>query len=186
MSVVTDLRSTGWRSPLRRFARTAAAAEPRPDRCRELVDLELDEGAWESLRIPVATAFFFQSTPAEKVVAFYPSPMGATESLLELGAWERVVVYNPVLATMEPDVEALLVHRARGAREHWLVPVDACYGLVGVIRTHWKGLAGGQEVWPEIAAFFDALRRRARRVDRYGRALDPRREEPWQWQRRRT
>ena len=47
---------------------------------------------------------------------FYPSPMGATESLLGLDAWERLEAANPVLGELEPDVEALLVNRARGAR----------------------------------------------------------------------
>ena len=46
-----------------------------------------------------------------------PGPMGATESLLELSAWEAIESANPVLAGMEPDVEALLVNRARGARD---------------------------------------------------------------------
>jgi len=31
-----------------------------------------------------------------------------------------------------------------------------------VIRMHWKGLSGGQEVWERIASFFDELRREAR------------------------
>ena len=64
---------------------------------------------------------------------------------------------------MEPDVEALLVNRARGARDHWLVPIDECYELVGLIRTRWRGLTGGKEVWEEIGRFFEALDRRARR-----------------------
>ena len=42
--------------------------------------------------------------------------MGPTESLLELDAWQALEAANPVLAQMEPDVEALLVNRARGAR----------------------------------------------------------------------
>jgi hypothetical protein len=69
---------------------------------------------------------------------------------------------------MEYDVEALLVDRARGARRHWLVPIDECYALVGLIRTRWRGLTGGTEVWQEIARFFDALDRRARPVGRDG------------------
>ena len=55
-------------------------------------------------------------------------------------------------------MEALLVSRARGMREHWLVPVNDCYELVGVIRTRWRGLSGGSEVWEDIDRFFDDLR----------------------------
>jgi hypothetical protein len=129
-----------------------------PERRRALEDFRLDEASWAALRIPVDMAFFFHSTPAERVVALYPSPMGATESLLELDAWERIEADNPVLAEIEPDVEALLVSRARGMREHWLVPVNDCYQLVGVIRTRWRGLSGGSEVWEDIDRFFDDLR----------------------------
>jgi hypothetical protein len=88
------------------------------------------------------------------VVAYYPSPMGPTESLLDLDAWEELEADNPVLATLEPDVEALLVNRARGARDYLLVPIDACYRLVALMRTHWRGLSGGSEVWDEIDRFF--------------------------------
>jgi hypothetical protein len=110
------------------------------------------------LRIPVEIAFFFHDTSAGRVVAFYPSPAGAVESLLELTSWQRLTLANPVLDEMAPDVEALLVNRSGGARDHWLVPIDDCYALVGLIRTHWKGLAGGVAAWDEIATFFTGLR----------------------------
>jgi hypothetical protein len=95
-------------------------------------------------------------------MAFYPSPMGPTESQLGLEAWSGIEAANPVLARMEPDVEALLVNRARGARRQWLLPIGDCYRLVGTIRLHWKGLSGGKEVWSEIDDFFEGLDRRAR------------------------
>jgi hypothetical protein len=103
-------------------------------------------------------AFFFRNSAAARVVAYYPGPMGATESLLDLADWRRLEDDNPVLADMTPDVEALLVNRARGAREHWLVGLDRCYELVGVMRTRWRGLGGGSEVWHAIDRFFADLR----------------------------
>lgn len=139
-----------------------------PDRRLEIVDFELAEADWEELGIPVEMAFFFRPSSGEGVQAFYPSPMGATESALGLEAWERVEGANPVLAQMEPDVESLLVNRARGARRYWLVPIDECYRLVGLIRTRWKGLSGGKEVWVEIQRFFDELDGRSRPVGREG------------------
>ena len=139
-----------------------------PDRHLFLEDFEISDAQWESLRIPVDMAFFFYSKPAERVVAFYPSPMGPTESLLKLGAWEELEKANPVLKGMERDVEALLVNRARGAREHFLVPMDKCYSLVGLIRMHWRGFSGGQEVWDEIGRFFEELRRHSKSVSRAG------------------
>jgi hypothetical protein len=139
-----------------------------PDRHLFLEDFEMSDAQWESLRIPVDMAFFFYSTPAERVVAFYPSPMGPTESLLKLSAWEELERCNPVLNEMERDVEALLVNRVRGAREHLLVPIDECYRLVGLIRMHWRGLSGGREVWGEIERFFEELRERSKTVERKG------------------
>jgi hypothetical protein len=147
-----------------------AASEGRyrlvPDRRLFLEDFEIGDVQWESLRIPVDMAFFFYSTPAERVVAFYPSPMGPTESLLKLGAWEELERHNRVLEGMERDVEALLVNRVRGARKHFLVPIDECYSLVGLIRMHWRGLSGGRGVWNEIDKFFEDLRRRSKTIRR--------------------
>ena len=152
-----------------------AASEGRyrlvPDRHLFLGDFEMSDAQWESLRIPVDMAFLFYSTPAERVVAFYPSPMGPTESLLKLSAWEELERCNPVLGGMEQDVEALLVNRARGAREHFLVSIDECYRLVGLIRTRWRGLSGGREVWEEIERFFEQLRERSKRAGREGQGL---------------
>jgi hypothetical protein len=133
-----------------------------PDRRLRLADFELDDAAWEELRIPVEMAFFFHRSDAGRVVAFYPSPAGPTESLLELSAWDELEHANPVLGELEPDVEALLVNRTKGARRQWLVPLDECYRLVGLIRTHWRGLSGGSEVWQEIDRFFEELDGRAR------------------------
>jgi hypothetical protein len=148
----------------------AAASEGKyrliPDRRLFLEDFEMSDVQWASLRIPVDMAFFFYSTPAERVVAFYPSPMGPTESLLKLSAWEDLEASNPVLKGMEGDVEALLVNRVRGAREHFLVPIAECYSLVGLIRMRWRGLSGGREVWEEIGQFFEALRRRSKSASR--------------------
>src|SRR6185436_3326736 len=94
-----------------------------PRQIRFLPDFRLTEGQWESLLIPINMAFFFHSTPAGRVVALYPSPAGPTESLLTLESWEEIVVENPLLKEMKPDVEALLVNRVRGA-EFYLVPID--------------------------------------------------------------
>jgi hypothetical protein len=132
------------------------------DRRLTIPDLELSDVAWEELRLPVEMAFFFHSSAAGHVQAFYPSPMGPTESLLGLEAWTALEEANPVLRTLVPDVEALLVNRVRGARGYWLVPIDDCYALVGLIRTRWRGLTGGAELWQEIGRFFEELDRRAR------------------------
>jgi hypothetical protein len=138
---------------------------------------ELTDLVWERLRIPVDMAFFFTSSRLERVMAFYPSPMGATESRLELSDWQQVEEANPVLASMEPDVESLLVHRARGARRYWIVPIEDPYRLVALIRTRWRGLSGGKEVWTEIECFFDDLDRRSRTFELLGAQGAPERSQ---------
>ncbi|MEU8173152.1 DUF5947 family protein [Microbispora hainanensis] len=134
-----------------------------PDRFRYAPSFRVSPADWDELGIPVRTAFFFRNSSLGRTVAFYPSPAGATESLLPLATWERVLAANPELADAEPDVEALLVDRAPdGSFSCHLVPIDACYRLVGLVRLHWKGFDGGREAWEAIDGFFAALRRRAR------------------------
>jgi hypothetical protein len=133
-----------------------------PERYRHDPGFRLDEATWSQLQIPVRTAFFFTNSHLGKVVAFYPSPAGATESLLDLTAWEELVAQNPMLADLEPDVEALLVHAGRGQGfDCYLVPINACYELVGRVRQTWRGFDGGEEAWREIDGFFAALRERS-------------------------
>jgi hypothetical protein len=133
-----------------------------PRDARSLPDFQMTDGDWESLALPIDLAFFFYSTPSEKMTAMYPSPAGPTESLLPLTSWEALVRQNPVLQNMEVDVEALLLNRAGAAREYFLAPIDKCYELVGTIRVHWRGLSGGDDVWREIENFFAKLRSEAK------------------------
>jgi hypothetical protein len=132
-----------------------------PRRVRYLADLRLTDAAWESLQLPINLAFFLRNSRAGRVVALYPSPGGATAASVPPDAWATLVEDNPALGDLEPDVEALLVNGTGGARECYRVGVDACYKLVGTIRTHWRGLSGGTEVWKEIGRFFDGLKARS-------------------------
>lgn len=124
---------------------------------RVLPAFRLSDAQWASLAIPIGLAFFFFSTPEGKMTAMYPSPAGATESLLPLTAWQELLSENPQLGGMEPDVEALLVNRLGSPPTHCIAPIDACYELVGLIRLHWRGLSGGDAVWHEIGRFFARL-----------------------------
>ena len=127
-----------------------------------LQDFAMDDMQWESLSIPVNMAFLHTSTGEDGVRAFYPSPAGATESMLTLEGWSQLVADNDLLETLEPDVEALLINRVSGARDHFIAPIDRCFELVGLIRISWRGLSGGQEVWERIDTFFTDLRAAAR------------------------
>ncbi len=137
-----------------------------PRRVSFLSDFQMTDAQWDGLMVPIEMAFFFRSSPQQKMIALYPSPAGPTESLLSLDTWTDIVDANPVLRKMEDDVTALLVNRVghvRGAApaEYYLVPIDECYQLVGLIRAHWRGLSGGTAVWREIQSFFSALKKRA-------------------------
>lgn len=137
-----------------------------PRNVRLLANFHLTDAEWDGLMIPINLAFFFKDSTSSRVSALYPSPAGATESLLPLEAWNNIVQANATLAGLEPDVEALLVNRVGAARgvtaaEYYIVPIDACYRLVGLIRLHWRGLSGGTEVWQEIGQFFSNLRAHA-------------------------
>lgn len=135
-----------------------------PRRYLALSDFSMTDEQWDDLMIPVNMVYIFRNTVAQRVMAFYPSPAGAMESLLSLESWEALVRNNPILNTLEPDVEALLTNRVRNAREHYIVPIDACYQLVGLIRVSWRGLSGGEAAWKAIAEFFANVRARAEHV----------------------
>ncbi len=129
-----------------------------PRRVRFLADFRMTDAQWDSLLIPIGLAFFLESSTEKRVLALYPSPAGSTESMLSLEAWWDIVQENPVLAEMESDVEALLVNRLDRTGEYYLAPVDKCYQLVGLIRSNWRGLSGGTEVWQKIGDFFAELK----------------------------
>lgn len=140
-----------------------------PRDIRRLAKFQITDAQWNALMIPINLAFFFKSGADSRVKVFYPSPAGATESLLPLEAWASIAETSPALRNLEPDVEALLVNRVgevRGAApaEYYIAPIDACYRLVGLIRLHWRGLSGGTEVWQQIGGFFADLRAKSQTV----------------------
>ena len=126
----------------------------------------LADADWDELGIPVTTAFFFIYGDLGRVIACYPSPAGATESTLELVAWQGLRRDYPLLAMPVPDVEAVYMTDVAGEREAFLLPIDACFALVGQVRRSWRGLDGGAEVRRVLAGFADDLRRRCRPVGR--------------------
>jgi hypothetical protein len=137
-----------------------------PDRYLHDPSFQLTAAQWDTVQVPVNLAFFFRNSALDRFVAFYPSPAGATESQLSLETWSEILEGNPHVAGVEADVEALLLHRpgGHGRFECFLVPIDACYELVGLVKLHWKGFDGGEEAWREIGSFFDRLRARSRTV----------------------
>jgi Family of unknown function (DUF5947) len=137
------------------FHNPAAQYKRVPKQVRFLTDCDISDADWDALMIPIGIAFFVKQTNegSDRIAAYYPSPAGPVESLLSL---EDV---HPAIDRLEPDTQALLVNRAAG--EYFILPIDECYRLVGLMRTHWKGLSGGSEVWREMQLFFQEMKSRA-------------------------
>ena len=129
-----------------------------------LTDLE-----WGAMMLPINLAFFVRGTDGD-TIAMYPSPAGPMESLIGLAPWEELFTTEPALRGIVPEVEALMVNRIGEPASYFIVPVDACYQLVGLIRTKWRGLSGGTEVWQAVAEFFADLNRRSTRAPGAARA----------------
>jgi uncharacterized protein DUF5947 len=129
-----------------------------------LPGLDLPDDLWARFAIPIGLAFFLRSSVDGAATALYPSPGGATECELDLGAWDELVALNPVLGDFEPDAEALVVDRLGEPRRYAIAPIDECYRLVGLVRTAWSGISGGDEVGRAVAGFFAELQQRAQRA----------------------
>ena len=133
-----------------------------PERYLSFPSFTLSRSQWDDLQIPVGMAFLFHNSAMGRVVAFYPSPAGATESELALEAWADLVTANPGLAILTADVEALLIRVVDDVVGCHLVPIDRCYELVGHLRAHWRGFDGGTEAHEHIDAFFSEIAARSR------------------------
>lgn len=151
---------------------TEAQAELRyraiPDRYLVFPEFALDRRRWETLQIPVGLAFFFRNSALDRTVAFYPGPAGATESELDLLAWNDIRSADPRVDVLADDTEAVLVRVPDddGAPQSYLLPIDACYEFVGRLRMLWHGFDGGQQVREFIDDFFELLDQRSDVVTR--------------------
>jgi hypothetical protein len=141
------------------FAMRAGDAELRPSGTRilRLNGFELDDDLWAKFQIPIGLAFFMVRERGQGVLALYPSPAGATESELHLAAWDELVAANPVLGELEAEVEALIVNRMCEPPRHAIVPIDRCYELVGMIKSRWEGISGGNAIDDAVAEFFESI-----------------------------
>jgi len=126
-----------------------------------LDDFDFPDELWAAFQLPIGLAFFLRSTGTNSVVALYPSPAGATESELHLESWEALVARNPILEQLDSDGEALVVNRMTDPPEHAIVPIDECYRLVGLIKSNWTGISGGNAISDAVPLFFKHVRRKA-------------------------
>jgi hypothetical protein len=109
-----------------------------PRRTRYLPQFRMTDAQWSALMIPIGIAFLFRHDASGKIAALYPE-----------------------VRSMETDVEGLLIYRVGSASEHYIIPIDECFKLVGIIRMNWKGFSGGMLVWQEIGKFLERLKQRS-------------------------
>lgn len=132
-----------------------------PNRVIRLPEDSVPGAVWAGLAVPVELAFFFTRSVAGRIVAVYPSPAAPTAAAVDPAAWQRMADALPALRTLEPDVEALLVHGRGRGRDLFLVPINLCYELVARLRLRGRGPDDGDLVREEVRSFFHRLRERA-------------------------
>jgi hypothetical protein len=132
-----------------------------PERYQYLANFDMPERIWQELKIPVNMAFIVYNSNLRKYIAFYPSPAGATESELNLGSWDTLKQKNRALEDIEADVEGFMINRLNKPAEYYIVPIDCCYKLIGLIRLKWQGMHGGKEIQKSVRLFFKGLKMRA-------------------------
>ncbi|MGA7156726.1 MAG: DUF5947 family protein [Acidobacteriaceae bacterium] len=131
-----------------------------PRRILKPQSFRFTDAEWDSMMLPINLAFFIRQ-PNGDAAALYPSPAGVMESMIQLPPWDRLFASDTALLEMQPEVEALLINRIGDANASFVVPIDVAYRLVGIIRTRWRGLSGGADVWQAISTFFADLDRQA-------------------------
>jgi hypothetical protein len=136
-----------------------------PDRVLSHTLATVDEALWRTIGIPVGLAFVVRESGSSTTRCVYPSPAGPVESEFEEGRWTALASVVPLARAVERDVEALLLRRRRdGALDCLVAPLDACYAMVGAVRTTWRGFDGGDEARRAIEEHVDSLLARGQRV----------------------
>jgi hypothetical protein len=140
-----------------------------PQRYLYVRNLALSAAQWETLRIPTSLAFFLYHGALGQLACCHPAPAGTIQSRLPLSTWAEMARTNPQLATLKPDIEALVVHRQAGGQgtgfAGYIVPIDACHDLLGRLRYRWRGTQGGDEAWREVESFFFEVRAKSCELD---------------------
>jgi hypothetical protein len=139
------------------FDSNAKNLRPVRPKALRLDRFRITDALWDALKVPVGLAFFSHSSALGAVVAAYPGPAGAIESTVSPAAWQALVQDNTALALLEPDVSALLVDRLSATPRYYLLSIDECYRLTGLVRSRWQGLTGGDGPLRAIDEFFGTL-----------------------------
>ena len=153
---LVDLETRAIACACRACAITGAGTKWRriPEESTRVESLAASDEWWSALGLPIGLAFFIVRDEGRPISALYPGAAGATEAEVPRDVWSKIVEAHPALAKIEPHVQALLVDRIDGAREHWIVGVDRCFALTARLREKWSGMMGGDDVRQERKRFF--------------------------------
>ena len=135
---------------------------------RQLQDCGFSDPEWEALLAPIGLTILVRDAH-DRILAIDPTPANASveappEALtrpLAADHWRSLVAAHPALRALQPEVDALLVHRLGPEPECFLVPRDEANRLAALLQQNWHGLSGGFDLWRAVARFFDDVRQRS-------------------------
>ena len=126
-----------------------------PQRVTKL-EIDFDDAAWTKLGIPIGLAYFQIRAPDQWLVG-YPSPAGAVMASVEEEARNVLLMANTLVESLQREVEALVINRTSTEHQAFIVPLDRCYQLIGIIRQNWEGWTGGPRINKQVDLYFDQL-----------------------------
>lgn len=106
------------------------------------VDLSIENTLWMSLGIPINLAFLLHRPGDADPVALFPSPAGLTETPLPMAGWQAVLSAGAERLQLGAT-QAILAWRLSSPHRYYVASLDVCYEIAGLLRVHWRGLAGG-------------------------------------------
>ena len=125
-----------------------------PTRHLALLDFQVTGELWTGPGQSRKIVYLLRSSEARCVLAVYLDPAGIQESVLDLESWKMLLTRNPLLDSLEPDVEVLLINRMEQAPACFIVPIDTCSRLTGLLTARLRGMESSRKLWRAIDAFF--------------------------------
>lgn len=125
-----------------------------PTRHLALLDFQDTGALWAGSEQAEKIAYVLRSSEAGRVLVLSLDPAGVRESLFDLECWRMLLNANPLLDSLEPDVEALLINRIERLPASYIVPIDTCSRLLGLLERCQQSQEGDQAIWKVAGAFF--------------------------------
>jgi len=125
-----------------------------PTRHLALLDFQAADDSWAG---PVKVICLLRANETGSVLAVYLDPSGVRESIFDLDRWKTLRAANPLLESLEPDVETLLLQRMGPRPLAYIVPIDTCARLIHLLEDRRGKQEGECEIWQAVGSFFADL-----------------------------